>query len=130
MTSFLGNFTDSHYYDGRYAGAFTQPTADFGKIQSYFNANVNNSSSFMQDPAATAQNQYPNNFDLIERVTAGYLMNTLQFGQVRLQTGVRFEGTQENLLGIRFSLTPTVFCARDRRRLIPFARALPTRSER
>jgi TonB-dependent receptor len=99
MTNFAGSFTDPHYYDGRYSGAFTQPTADFGKIQSYFNANLNNVGAFALDPISTAQNQYPNNFDLIERVAAGYVMNTLQFGHVRLQTGVRFEGTNENLLG-------------------------------
>ena len=99
MTNFAGTFTDPHYYDGRYAGAFTQPTADFGRIQSYFNANSNNAGVFALDPISTAQNQFPNNFDLIERIAAGYVMNTLQFGHVRLQTGVRFEGTNENLLG-------------------------------
>jgi TonB-dependent receptor len=99
MTNFVGSFTDPNYYDGRYSGAFTQPTADFGKIQSYFNANINNAGAFALDPISTAQNQYPNNFDLIERVAAGYVMNTLQFGRFRLQTGVRFEGTNENLLG-------------------------------
>jgi TonB-dependent receptor len=99
MTNFLGSFSNPSYYDGAYPGSFTQPTADFGKIRSYFNANVNDPNSFKQDFASSAQNQYPNNFDLIERVTAGYLMNTLQFRRVRLQTGVRFEGTQENLLG-------------------------------
>jgi TonB-dependent receptor len=99
MTSFLGNFADPHYYDGAYSGSFTQPTADYGKINSYFNSNVNNAGAFMLDTASTEQNGYPNNFDLKERITAGYLMNTLQFGRVRLQTGVRFEGTSENVLG-------------------------------
>jgi TonB-dependent receptor len=99
MTNFLGGFTNSSYYDGAYPGAYTQPTADYGKVKSYFNANVNNPNFFTLDTASTAQNGYPNNFDLIERVSAGYLMNTLQFGRIRLQTGVRFEGTSENLLG-------------------------------
>src|SRR5579863_9957752 len=99
MTSFPGSFRDPSYYDGRYPGAYTQPTADFGKVRSYFNANVNDPNLFKQDFASSAQNQYPNNFDLIERVSGGYLMNTLQFGRIRLQTGLRFEGTQESLLG-------------------------------
>jgi TonB-dependent receptor len=99
MTSFLGNFTDPNYYDGAYSGSFTQPTADFGKIKSYFNSNVNDPGAFALDTASTEQNGYPNNFDLKERITAGYLMNTLQFGRMRLQTGVRFEGTSENVLG-------------------------------
>ena len=99
MTSFVGSFHNPSYYDGRYPGSFTQPTADYGKIKSYFDANASDTNFFKQDLAASAQNQYPNNFDLLERVSAGYLMNTLQFGRIRLQTGVRFEGTQENLLG-------------------------------
>src|SRR5579863_407974 len=107
MTTFLGSFTDPNYYDGAYTGAYTQPTADFGKIRSYFNANANNANVFALDPISTAQNQYPNNFDLIERVTAGYAMNTLQFGAVRLQTGVRFEGTSENLLGYQVLYDPS-----------------------
>jgi TonB-dependent receptor len=99
MTAFLGSFTNPNYYDGAYPGSFTQPTADYGKIRSYFNNNVSNPNLFVPDTASTAQNGYPNNFDLIERITAGYVMNTLQFGRVRLQTGVRFENTNENLLG-------------------------------
>jgi len=99
MTAFLGSFTNPSYYDRAYPGAFTQPTADYGKIRTYFNSNVNNPNLFMLDTASTAQNGYPNNFDLLERVTAGFIMNTLQFGRVRLQTGVRFENTGENLLG-------------------------------
>lgn len=101
MSTFLGSFTNSSYYDGAYPGSFTQPTADYGKIRSYFNSNFNNPNIFAIDSASSAQNGYPNNFDLIERVTAGYLMNTLQFGRIRLQTGVRFEGTSENVLGYK-----------------------------
>src|SRR5262249_31038709 len=97
--NFLGTFSNSTYYDGAYSGAFATPQPDFGKIRSYFNTNVNDPNFFTVDSASTAQNQFPNNYDLIERVAAGYVMNTLQFGRVRLQTGVRFEGTDENLLG-------------------------------
>ena len=99
MTNFTGSFTNPSYYDGAYLGSFTQPTADYGKVRSYFNANVNNPNVFTIDPASSAQNGFPNNFDLIERVAAGYVMNTIQFGRVRLQTGVRFENTSENVLG-------------------------------
>ncbi len=99
MSSFVGSFTNPSYYDGAYPGAFTQPTADYGKVRSYFNSHVNDPSFFALDGPSTAQNGLPNNFDLIERVAAGYVMNTLQFGRIRLQTGVRFEDTNENLLG-------------------------------
>ena len=93
MSNFLGNFHNTNYYDGSYT---LGPLTDFGKIRSFFNSNQ---SAFDADVAGTQQNTFPNGYDLIERVSAGYLMNTLQFGRVRLQTGVRFEGTNESLLG-------------------------------
>ena len=98
MSNFLGSFTNPDYYDKAYPFG---PTVDYGKVRSFFNSNP---SFFLLDTAATAQNSAPNNYDLIERVSAGYLMNTLQFGRVRLQTGVRFEGTNESLLGYQVFL--------------------------
>ena len=99
MTNFLGSFTNPDFYDHAYAGAFTTPQVDYGKIRTYFDAKANDPNSFALDTASTAQNQYPNNYDLIERIAAGYIMNTIQFGRVRLQTGLRFEGTDESVLG-------------------------------
>ncbi len=96
MTNFLGTFTNSNYYDKSYTFG---PTVDYSKVQSFFKANVNDPAIFAIDPAATAQNSSPNNYDLVERVSAGYLMNTVNFGRVRLQTGLRFENTNENVLG-------------------------------
>ena len=93
MTQFLGSFRNSDYYDKRYT---LGPTTDYGKIRSFFDANP---SFFTLDFNKTKGNTDPNNYDLVERVSAGYLMNTMQFGRIRLQTGVRFEGTQENILG-------------------------------
>jgi len=96
LTGFLGSFTNSNYYDKSYT---LGPTADYNKIRSYFNANVNDPNFFSLDSFGTALNTYGSNFDLIERVTAGYLMNTIDFGRVRIQTGLRFEATHENVLG-------------------------------
>jgi TonB-dependent receptor len=96
MSGFLGTFTNSTYYDGRYPSSFTTPQVDYGKVLAYFHGNPG---AFTLDQAGTTLNTYSNNFDLIERVTAGYAMNTLQFGRIRLQTGIRFEATSENVLG-------------------------------
>jgi TonB-dependent receptor len=93
MTQFVGSFTNPDFYDKAYPFG---PTVDYSKISSFFNSNPG---FFVPDTIATIQNSFPNNFDLIERVSAGYAMNTRQFGRVRLQTGVRFENTNENLLG-------------------------------
>jgi len=93
MTDFLGSFTNSNYYDKSYT---LGPTTDFDKIRGFFKTNPG---LFTSDTASDAQNTFPNNYDLIERVSAGYVMNTVDFGRLRLQTGVRFEGTNESLLG-------------------------------
>ncbi len=39
------------------------------------------------------------NYNLTERVTAGYIMNTIQLGRWRLQAGLRLEATQLEILG-------------------------------
>jgi len=96
MTGFLGTFTNPDYYDKHYT---LGPTVDYSKVTAYFRAHGADPNFFTQDVASTAQNSFPNNYDLVERIAAGYLMNTLDFGRVRVQTGVRFEGTNENVLG-------------------------------
>jgi TonB-dependent receptor len=96
MTQFLGGFTNSNFYDKAYT---LGPTIDYGKLLTYFHSNVNDPNFFEPHADATAQNSYPNNYDLIERISAGYLMNTIDVGRLRLQTGVRFEDTNESLLG-------------------------------
>jgi len=96
MTAFLGTFTNPDYYDKHYT---LGPTVDYSKVTAYFKAHGNDSNFFTQDVPSTAQNSFPNNFNLVERISAGYAMNTLDFGQVRLQTGLRFEGTNESVLG-------------------------------
>ncbi len=87
---FPTGITDKNYYDGSYP---LGPLASWDKINTYIRANPGN---FVSDPNNTS-NTYgtnPANFDLVERVTAGYLMNTIDFNRFTLVTGVRFEGTQ------------------------------------
>jgi TonB-dependent receptor len=78
---FLGTFTDPDYYDKTYH--FTNTTdytkaRDFALAHGFFHASGING----------------NNFNLIERVSAGYLMNSLDLThRLRLVAGVRFEAT-------------------------------------
>jgi TonB-dependent receptor len=51
------------------------------------------------DAANTFTRNARNQWDIIERVSAGYLMNSLTFGKFRLYGGVRFEGTTEDNRG-------------------------------
>lgn len=78
---FLGTFTDSDYYDGTYH--YTN-TPDYTKVRAFAIAGG----------AITPSGINSSNFNLIERVSAGYLMNTLDLtGRIRLVAGVRFEAT-------------------------------------
>jgi TonB-dependent receptor len=96
MTAFLGTFTNSNYYGNDYQFG---PTVDYSKVTAYFASHRSDTNFFTSDVASTAQNSFPNNYDLVERIAAGYVMNSIDLGRVRLQTGVRFEGTSENVLG-------------------------------
>jgi TonB-dependent receptor len=84
---FLGTFTDPHYYDGTYH--FTNVT-DYTAVRAFAIASGQIQASGING----------NNFDLIERVTAGYVMNTIDLTpRLRLVAGVRFEATHVATLG-------------------------------
>jgi TonB-dependent receptor len=98
LSSLLGGVTDSNYYDGSYQ---LGPLSDYGKIEAVFK---NNPSDFTLNVNRTHQRSDPNNYDTTERVYAEYAMNTLDFGHVRLQTGVRFETTESSFTGYHVTL--------------------------
>jgi TonB-dependent receptor len=100
MTQFLGNFSSSNYMGNDYFGGHYGPVSDFNKLQSFTLANLG---SYL-DGYKTAANSYPNQFDIVERISAGYLMNTMDFGKWHIVAGVRFEGTQMNTLGYNVTL--------------------------
>jgi TonB-dependent receptor len=69
------------------------PLSSYDKILSLLTANsnlltFNSDKTHLKNDAA--------NYDGNERVIAGYLMNTINFGKNRLQGGVRFEATNES----------------------------------
>ena len=90
---FQTGFEDPHYYSGHY---FWGPTTDHYKVDQYVLANP---AIMPLDINATRSSSDPANFDLIERVSAGYIMNTISWDRFRLQTGLRLEATHEYALG-------------------------------
>jgi TonB-dependent receptor len=85
MTQFLGTFTDTNYYSNNYP---LGPLTSWSKLINYLNANM---SQFTVQSGTTGIN--PGNFDYVEKVSAGYVMNTIDFGRVRFVAGIRVEGT-------------------------------------
>jgi len=88
------------YYFGVYK---IGPLSDWNKIQQFFDANQ---SFFPDDPGADHITNDPSHYDTSERVLAGYAMNTITFGHLRLQGGVRFEGTQGSFIGNKVVINP------------------------
>jgi len=85
MEQFLGNYTNNNYYSGNYQ---LGPVTQWSKLLNYLNANP---SAFTLQPGTVGPN--PGNFDLVEQVSAGYVMDTIDFSKFRIVAGLRIEGT-------------------------------------
>ena len=86
---FASGFQDPHYYDGTYhMGEMT----DHYKVDQFLGANP---SLLPLDVPATRSSSDSANYDLIERISAGYILNTFHFDRLSLQTGLRLEATHE-----------------------------------
>jgi TonB-dependent receptor len=95
MTNFLGGFTDPNYYGGTYAFG---PTVDYDKVTAF--------GAVGPDPKNP--NMQTNNFNLIERVSAGYIMDTINLNKFRIIAGVRFENTSDRDNGTTVPGAPPV----------------------
>jgi len=85
MTQFRSTFTNNNYYGGAYKLGYNP---SFPDIFSFVQANLS------QFTATSTAGGNSANFDLIEKVSAGYVMQTLDISsRWRLIAGVRFEGT-------------------------------------
>jgi len=87
LANVLGGFRNPCYYDHAYQFG---PMSDYGKIVQQVGGNLN---QLGYDASSSIGSSIPADFDANERVYAGYLMNTIGFGKLSVQTGVRFEAT-------------------------------------
>ncbi len=101
LSPFLQSYSNPDYYFGAYQAG---PTTDWNKIDAFFGANRG---LFTSDPNMFHHRSDSNNFSLAERVYAGYVMNTITIGRVRLQGGLRFEGTQGSFVGTQANFDPS-----------------------
>jgi TonB-dependent receptor len=89
LSNALSNFTNPNYYDKSY------PLGPLSNYDRVLNLVYSNFSAFTFDPSTNHLNNDAADYDGTERVTAGYLMNSISFGKSRLIAGVRFEATNE-----------------------------------
>jgi TonB-dependent receptor len=94
MNQFPSVLSNSSYYNGSYP---LGPNPGYRNVLAAFNTAMPGALS-TANPIPTG-----NNYDLIERVSAGYVMNTIDFGnRIRFVAGVRFEGTNLDTSGPTF----------------------------
>jgi TonB-dependent receptor len=91
MSNFLNDFQDPKYYGGAYKFG---PAVDYNKVRAFTAQTITSAI-------------VGNSFNQVEKVSAGYLMNTTNFGKFRLVAGVRIEATGENTLGYDGSTSAT-----------------------
>jgi TonB-dependent receptor len=101
MTKFLGTYTNSNYYGGNLTHG---PVTQWQEILA-----AETPGGFSPNTKYNLQNA----FDINERIWAGYAMDTINFGQLRLQAGVRVESTQDTLLAnnLVFNSTTNTYVA-------------------
>jgi TonB-dependent receptor len=100
MTMFQGSFSSNNFFNDDYFGGHFGPVSDFNQLSTYTLASLPQ----YLDGYKTASDTYPNIFDIVERITAGYMMDTMDFGKLHMVAGVRFEGTQMDTLGYNVTL--------------------------
>jgi TonB-dependent receptor len=94
MTQFVTPFKNPSFYGGSYQ---LGPITSFELIQKWLEQNPG---ALPLDVSATHLNSDPGDYNLQERITAGYLMNTIDFNsKFHLQTGLRIEATNESNTG-------------------------------
>ena len=86
LSQFPNGFTGDNYYGGSYKLGYNP---NYQAVRDFVNSNL---AAFT---IRSTQGIDPANYNLNERVAAGYLMNTIDFSsRIRVVAGVRFEGTQ------------------------------------
>ena len=94
MANGVAGFTDPDFYTGIYPGG---PFASLWAVNDLFNANP---SAFNVNAGWAEGNNLPNDWDVQEKVTAAYLMDTLNFSHSKLNIGARLEHTSEHITSI------------------------------
>ena len=103
MTSLLDSFVNTDYFNGTYFGGHYGQVSKFTDAQSYTLANYQGD----VDGQKTAADIYPNLFHTVEQITAGYVMNSVDFGKLHVNTGLRIEATRDLTFGYNLTFYGT-----------------------
>lgn len=98
LTQFPGDLSDPNYYGNQYVWG---PSADYMAI-----LKVPTSAPAKRTRRNT--DQRGQNFNFIEKVSAGYIMNTINLSKFRIVAGLRFENTSDSDTGTTVPGSPNV----------------------
>lgn len=113
-SDFLSSFRDNNFYFGNYIYG---PVTDFKKVLAAIQS---------QGTSPSTQYNLQNAFNIGERIWAGYAMNTISFGKLRLQAGVRIESTQDSLLANKIDTTTNPITVTPLRRNNSYINVFPS----
>jgi TonB-dependent receptor len=103
MTALVSSFNNTDYFGAHYFGGQYGQVSNFITAQTYTLANYGG----YVDGQKTAADRYPNLFHTVEQITAGYLMNTIDFGKLHVNTGLRIESTRDLTFGYNLTFYGT-----------------------
>ena len=103
MTQLLDNFSNTDYFNGTYFGGHYGQVSNFIAAQDYTYTHYQGD----LDGQKTAADTYPNLFHTVEQITAGYLMNTVDLGNLHVNTGLRIEATRDLTFGYNLTFFGT-----------------------
>jgi TonB-dependent receptor len=104
MSALLGDFNNTDYFNGSYFGGHYGPVANMIAAETYTLANFQGN----LDQQKTAADTYPNLFHTVEQITAGYMMDTVDFGKLHAQLGLRIENTRDLTFGYNLTFFGTL----------------------
>src|SRR6266478_5012587 len=122
LSQFPNGFTNNNYYDGSYKLGYN---VNYQTARDFLMANL---ASFS---AASSAGGDPANYGFVEKVSAGYVMNTIDLSsRVRVVAGVRFEGTNLEVVNRVFDGTVSPPTISDNRFNGSYVKTLPSASLR
>jgi TonB-dependent receptor len=86
LSTFPNEFTNHNYYNNSYQLGYNP---NYDAVNAY---RLGNPTHFLSPNDPSAQN-LSSQYDLVEQVASGYVMDTIDIGKARIIAGVRFEGT-------------------------------------
>jgi len=112
MSDVIGSYTNPTYYDKSFAinGKAYGPTTSYDKIMKAVAANAG---AFSEDISGDSDQWYKTFFDANERISSGYIQDSIFIGPLRLQAGVRFDNGATHFLAYTIDAATSGPCFKD-----------------